>query len=95
MIISFGDKETEKLYYEQWSKKYPPQIIVRCLQILISINVANSLKDLIHPISNHLEPLIGKRSGQWSVRVNHKYRVTFTPINGGQDYKDVKIGDYH
>ena len=57
--------------------------------------MATSLNDLASPPSNHLEALTGNRNGYWSVRINDQWRITFVPINGGSDYMDVKIEDYH
>ena len=95
MIKSFGDKETEKVFNGEFSRKLPTTIQLIAQLKLKNINLANSLNDLVNPLSNHLEPLIGKRIGEWSIRINKQWRITFTPINNGRDYIDVKIEDYH
>ena len=59
------------------------------------IDAAASLMDLKSPPGNHLEALVGNRKGQWSIRINNQWRIIFTPINGGADYEDVSIVDYH
>ena len=59
------------------------------------IDNAQSLNDLRKPASNHLEKLLGKYAGKWSIRINDQWRVCFVPINGGTDYIDVEIVDYH
>jgi proteic killer suppression protein len=45
------------------------------------------------PPSNHLEALSGKRTGQWSIRINDRWRVCFR-FGNGEAY-DVEIVDYH
>ncbi|CAA6606039.1 Plasmid maintenance system killer protein, putative (fragment) [Rhodospirillaceae bacterium LM-1] len=43
--------------------------------------------------SNRFESLGGKRKGQYSIRVNDKWRIYFTFQEG--DAYDVEIVDYH
>ena len=95
MIIGFSDKETEKVYSQQFSKKFPVDIQRIALRKLIMINNSNKISDLLVPPGNRLEKLSGSESNQWSIRINDQWRIIFTPINDGKDYKDVKITDYH
>lgn len=95
MILSFADKETELVFTGFVSKKLPINIQQLARIKLKRINYAKSLNDLILPPGNKLEALKGKRLGQWSIRINKQWRITFTPINSGRDYTDVKIEDYH
>ena len=60
---------------------------------LLQINAATQLNDLRLPPSNRLEALRGNRAGQWSIRINHQWRVCFRLIDG--DAFDVEIVDYH
>lgn len=57
------------------------------------INNAASINDLRIPPANHLEKLSGDRAGQWSIRINDKWRVCFRW--DGSDAYDVEITDYH
>lgn len=41
------------------------------------LNNAKTLNDLKIPPSNHLEKLGGDRLGQYSIRINKKWRVCF------------------
>lgn len=93
MIISFKDRETEKVYNQIFSKKLPVSIQSIALKKMIMINAANSLKDLLVPPSNHLEALKGDRLGKYSIRINNQYRICFSENNG--DFYDVEIIDYH
>ena len=42
-----------------------------------------------------LEPLRGRRRGQWSIRINDQWRICFTWLEGGPGPADVEIVDYH
>ena len=95
MIRSFRDKETEKIFNQQFSKKLPASIQKVALRKLIMIDVAESLSDLKVPPANHLVPLTGNRLGQWSIRINDKYRIVFVPSDDGKIYDNVEIIDYH
>lgn len=60
---------------------------------LVQLDAANSLDDLRQPKSNRLEPLVGNRTGQHSIRINDQWRICFVWL--GQDATDVQIVDYH
>ncbi len=93
MIKSFASKETEKLFNRQFSRKIPPsihQITRRKLEIL---DAADALRDLRISLSNHLEKITGDRKGQYSIRINIRWRICFE-WREGDAYK-VEIDDYH
>ena len=54
---------------------------------------ADTVEDLRIPPSNRLEKLAGSRKGQYSIRVNDRWRICFR-WHGG-DAQDVEIVDYH
>ena len=60
---------------------------------LAMLNLAETLEDLRIPPGNRLEALKGKRSGQYSIRINDRFRVCFVWTSEGP--KDVEIVDYH
>lgn len=62
----------------------------RKLQIL---DAATDIIDLRSPPGNRLEKLSGKRSKQWSIRINQQWRVCFRFENGHTSH--VEIVDYH
>ena len=95
MIRSFADKETEKIYHQEFSRKNPQTIQKVALRKLMMIDAAERLSDLKAPPANHLEPLSGKRIGQWSIRINDQWRICFTPNISGSQYENVEIVDYH
>ena len=92
-ILGFADKETEKVYSQVFSKRLPPDMQRMAFTKLLVMNNAESLNELRVPPSNHLEQLKGDRAGQYSIRINDKYRICFTVSAGGFD--DVEIVDYH
>ena len=95
MIRSFKDKETEKIFNQEYSKKLPTNIQKVALRKLMLIDAAEKLSDLKIPPANHLEALSGNRIGQWSIRINDQWRIVFVPSDGGRNYDEVEIVDYH
>ncbi len=65
----------------------------RALAKLLSVEIATSVRELEAPPGNRLEKLRGDREGQWSIRINQRYRVCFR-FEGG-DAQDVEVVDYH
>ena len=92
MIKSFRNKETELLHHRQRVPRFRAfeRIAQRKLRQLDSAEV---LVDLNRPPGNHLEALKGDREGQYSIRINKKWRICFRWLNG--DAYDVEILDYH
>lgn len=95
MIVSFHDKETEKIYNQEHSKRIPIQIQKVALRKLMMIDDACCINDLLVPPANRLEKLSGVLQGKWSIRINNQWRVCFTPSADWKDYYDVEIIDYH
>jgi proteic killer suppression protein len=93
MIVSFDDKETERLYITGKSKRFPPGIWKISVRKLDYLNRAKALQDLQAPPGNHLESLKGDRKGKHSIRINDQYRIVFTFRDS--DASDVEITDYH
>lgn len=94
MIKSFSDKETEKIYKQQFSKKLPQSIQKVALRKLIMLDNATCINDLRIPPSNHLELLSGNRANEYSIRVNKQYRICFSVL-GTNSFINVGIEDYH
>ncbi|GGJ97840.1 type II toxin-antitoxin system RelE/ParE family toxin [Luteimonas terricola] len=93
MIRSFADKETERLFATQASKRLPPDVRFRALAQVNRLHSISAVEDLRSPLSNRLEALKGDRAGQWSIRINRKWRLCFR-FEGGDAF-DVEIVDYH
>jgi proteic killer suppression protein len=93
VIRSFKDKETERIFRQERSRRFPPDIQVRALVKLMMLDSAEGVSDLSAPPSNMLEKLSGRRSKEYSIRINRQWRVCFRFENG--DAFDVGIEDYH
>lgn len=93
MIKSFADKETEKIFGREFSRKLPNDIQKIARRKLEILDAAESLKDLRVPPSNRLEKLSGNRAGQNSIRINDQWRICFEWRE--QDAYAVEIVDYH
>ena len=60
---------------------------------LDQINRVRDIGELAVPPGNRLERLRGNRNGQYSIRINDKYRICFRWEAGYAD--EVEITDYH
>jgi len=93
MIRTFADKETEKIWHGQASRRLPGDIQSVARRKLRMLNNAESLADLRIPPANRLEPLKGERKGQHSIRINDQWRICFRWNDG--EALEVEIVDYH
>jgi proteic killer suppression protein len=93
VIRSFRDRETEKIFLRERSRKLPPDIQRIALRKLTMLDAAQALQDLRVPPGNRLERLSGNREGQHSIRINDQWRVCFRGEEGNA--YDVEIADYH
>lgn len=93
MIISFGNKETEKIWNGEVSKKLPREIQEVARRKLRMLNNSVDVSDLRIPPSNHLEKLKGNLKDFYSIRVNNQWRIIFKWENSNAF--EVEIVDYH
>lgn len=93
MIISFGNKDTEKLYCGDRITKLAFELQKIGLRKLIMLDQSQDIKDLIIPPSNRLEKLKGEMSGFYSIRINNRWRIIFKWIDNNA--YNVEIIDYH
>ena len=93
MIKNFADRDTERLFRGQTSRRLPGEIQRIALRKLVQLNAAVDLEFLRVPPGNRLESLKGDRQGQHSIRINDRWRICFTWRDG--DAHDVEIVDYH
>lgn len=92
MIKTFKCKHTEAIFNLHRVKRFS-SCERAALRKLNQLEASASLQDLRVPPSNHLEALAGDRDGQYSIRVNNKWRVCFEWRDG--DAWNVEIVDYH
>ena len=93
VIRTFGDKETERIWNGDLSRRLPNQIQALARRKLRMLNAAQHLGDLRIPPANRLEALRGSRVGQYSIRINDQWRICFRWQDGQCDA--VEIVDYH
>ncbi len=93
MIKIFANKETEKIFNRQRSRKLPENIQRKGRMKLNILDAAETIDDLRIPPGNRLEKLSGDREGQHSIRINQQWRICFRWDNG--DAYEVEIIDYH
>lgn len=97
MIVTFKDQASEDIFNGVNSKaarKACPQglwrIAARKLDQLDSVQLLEELKV---PPGNRLESLVGKRKGEYSIRINEQYRICFRWSEAGPC--NVEVTDYH
>jgi proteic killer suppression protein len=93
MIVSFGDKTTQKIWAGEWVKGFSTDIQETARRKLRMLNNSIDIKDLTIPPSNRLEKLKGNRKDFYSIRVNDQWRLIFQWTNGNA-FK-VELIDYH
>jgi proteic killer suppression protein len=92
MIRSFKCSDTEALSKGDHVRRFF-SIAKVARRKLRQLEIAGRLGDLKVPPGNRLEALKGKRSGQYSIRINDQWRVCFRWMDAGAE--DVEIVDYH
>ncbi len=92
MIKGFRCKDTENLFQDELVSRFRSieRVARRKLEML---EAATELDDLRQPPGNRLEALKGNRKGQYSIRINDRWRVCFKWKD--KHAYDVEIIDYH
>ena len=93
MIRGFRGRETGRLFLGQRSALLPTSLQRTAQRKLAMLDAAEDLRDLSIPPGNRLEKLSGDREGQYSIRINERWRICFHWDDGGA--YDVEIVDYH
>lgn len=93
MIISFGSKETEKIWNGIVVKKPSIEIQQIGRRKLRMLHNSQNLTDLRIPPSNRLEKLTGNLKNLYSIRINNQWRIIFYWEN--ENASNVEIVDYH
>lgn len=92
MIVSFGDKTTQKIWDGEWVKGFATDIQETARRKLRMLNNSVDIKDLMIPPSNRLEKLKGNLKDFHSIRVINQWRIIFRWDNGSAF--DVQLIDY-
>ena len=93
MIKSFRDRETQRIFLRQRSRRFSGSVARAALKKLLVLDAADAVQDLRSPPGNRLERLTGNRKGQFSIRVNDQWRLCFEWKAGQAE--NVEIVDYH
>lgn len=93
MIRNFADRETERIWQRQKSRKLPPDIQRPALRKLLQLDAIEQLHELRQPRGNRFEQLKGYDPLRYSIRINQQWRITFHWSDGGAE--NVRIEDYH
>jgi len=93
MILSFGTKETERIWRGDRVPRLPLEIQKIGRRKLRMLNSVQNLTDLRVPPSNRLEKLYGDYADFYSIRINDQWRIVFKWRQNHSS--EVKIVDYH
>ncbi|AYY13724.1 plasmid maintenance system killer [Actinobacteria bacterium YIM 96077] len=93
MLLSFGDKDTERVWNRLRSPRLDPTLRRAAPRKLLTLDAAETLADLRILPGNRLEQLRGERRGQHSIQINQQWRICFRWTPAGPE--DVEIVDYH
>ncbi|QNN40826.1 type II toxin-antitoxin system RelE/ParE family toxin [Pedobacter roseus] len=93
MILSFGSKDTEKIWNGIRVSKMPLEIQTIGRRKLRMISSSQNIQDLTIPPSNKLEKKKGNLKDYYSIRINDQWRIIFKWENGNAS--EVEIIDYH
>ena len=93
MMISFGDKNTEKIWNGIAVKKPSVEIQEIGRRKLRMLHNSIDINDLKIPPSNRLEKLKGNLKDFYSIRINNQWRIVFKWENNNAF--EVEILDYH
>ena len=92
MIQGFRCADTQALFETGKCRRFS-SIADVAVRKLAQLDAAQTLEILRSPPGNRLEALKGRRSGQYSIRVNDQFRVCFRWTEAGPE--NVEIVDYH
>lgn len=92
VIKSFRHKGLEALYVRDSARGIRADHAAKLRRILQALEEATGPHELNHP-GYGLHPLKGARKGDWAIKVDGNWRITFR--FAGQDVERVDYEDYH
>ena len=94
MIVSYRDKATRDFAAGKRVKMFSG--IERAVHLKLDrLDAALSVADLAGLPGNRFEALSGDRKGQYSIRINDKWRICFEWPRASSGPEDGEIVDYH
>lgn len=91
MIRSLANKSTAALFHGHQVHTLPPGIQAGAMRKLAMLDAAASPPDLAAAPSTGLEPMRGRRRGQWRVRIEGDWHLCFRFLNG--EAWDVEVAE--
>ncbi|MCQ3805346.1 MAG: type II toxin-antitoxin system RelE/ParE family toxin [bacterium] len=89
----FRHDDAQRIFSGHTVRRLPADIQRRARVRLQRVVAAVALTDLQVPPSHRLKALRGDREGQYSLRINHQWRVCF--IWTDQGAMEIEVTDYH
>lgn len=94
MIVGYRDKRTRDFAAGKRVKAF--SVIEWSARLKLDrLEAATALKDLGALPGNRFEALVGNRKGQYSIRINDRWRICFEWPGGAPGPSNVEIVDYH
>jgi len=94
MIVGFRDKRTSDFAAGKQVKAFSG--IERPARVKLDrMEAASTLRDLVVLPGNRFEALPGARKGQYSIRINDRWRICFEWPDRTPGPTNVEIVDYH
>ncbi|MBN2083574.1 MAG: type II toxin-antitoxin system RelE/ParE family toxin [Anaerolineales bacterium] len=94
MIVGYRDKRTRDFAAGKHVKVF--SAIERSARLKLDrMEAAAVLQDLAVLPGNRFEALSGDRKGQYSIRINNRWRICFEWLEGAPGPSNVEIVDYH
>jgi proteic killer suppression protein len=94
VILSYRDKRTRDFAAGKRVKAFSG--FERSARLKLDrMEAATSIRDLVALPGNRFEVLAGDRKGEYSIRINNKWRICFEWVDGASGPSNVEIVDYH
>ena len=93
MIRSWRNAASEKVWHGERPNRFRGLDFDCAVDLLLALNVAQTLRDLSPLKSVGLHKLKGSRRNQWAMTVNGPWRICFEFRRGNAH--DVEVVDYH
>lgn len=93
MIRSWRNTASQKIWHGERPNRFRDLDFDCAVDLLLALNVAQTLRDLSPLKSVGLHKLKGTRRNQWAMTVNGPWRICFEFRKG--DAHNVEIVDYH
>jgi proteic killer suppression protein len=92
MLIYFRTKKLQKLCSEQreMQKQLGQAMARKLMQRMTELKAAEALSDISHLPPPRCHELTGNRAGQFSVDLEHPYRLLFIPADDPIPYREDK-----